>query len=436
MGNSNPVDAVSTRSQQIASLAKKYTKLHTLHHHIDTIWLTEAFRRTRKDGAVGVDGVSAATYAADLPQNLADLEGRLKSGSYFAPPGKRAWVPKGKHAQRPISICCFEDKVAQRAVAMVMEPIFEQEFLDCSHGFRRNRSPHNALNELFRQIRAMNGCWLLDADIKSYFDDVNKQHLRSFVRTRIRDGVINRLLGKWLKAGVMDDGLVHFPDTGVPQGGVLSPLLSNIYLHEVLDKWFTQEVLPRLSGRAFLLRFADDFVIGFAREEDARRVLSVLPKRFGRYGLTLHPEKTRLLHFVPPTDGHERTSFDFLGFTHYWGRSRKGNWIVKQTTRKSSMRKGLAKVWDYCRSSRHERLSDQCDMLNAMLRGHYQFFGITGNYRQLLRFFRRVRWSWRYWLNRRSHGQPMTWSKYLHVLDRFPLERPRVVHSVYASSQR
>jgi group II intron reverse transcriptase/maturase len=427
---------VSTRSQQIAERARQFPDegLRTLHHYIDQTWLHEAYDRTRKDGAVGIDGVDAATYAEDLTSNLLDLENRMKSGRYVAPHGKRAYVPKGKHGKRPISINCFEDKVAQRAVAMVYEPIFEEEFMDFSYGFRPHRSPHDALNKLFQQIQSMGGCWLLDADVESYFDKVNKQHLRDMVRSRVRDGVLDRLLGKWLHAGVMDDGLVTYPESGVPQGGVISPILSNIYLHYVLDEWFVKHVQPRLSGRAFMIRFADDFVMGFAEERDARRVLEVLPKRFGRYDLRLHPEKTRLLHFVPPERGDATTSFDFLGFTHRWERSRKGRWVVRQSTKKASMCKALAKIWETCRTHRHMSLKEQCQDLNRRLNGHYQYFGITGNHPNVYRFYRRVRRIWRYWLGKRDRSRAMPWRRFQQLLRHYPLAPPWIPHSVYHNS--
>ena len=297
-------EIISTRQEKLAELARIEPKrvLTTLAHHIDEVWLREAYRRTRKDGAVGVDGVTAAQYEADLEANLASLLERFKSGRYRAPAVRRVHIPKPGKAKktRPIGIPTLEDKVLQRAVLMVLEPIYEQDFLDCSYGFRPGRSAHQALDALWRGLMAMGGGWIIDLDIQSFFDDVDWDHLRRFLDQRVRDGVIRRAIGKWLNAGVMESGEVSHPERGTPQGGVVSPLLSNLYLHEVLDVWFEHEVKPRLRGRAFEVRFADDAALVFEREEDARRVLAVLSKRFAKYGLRLHPEKTRLVDFRSP----------------------------------------------------------------------------------------------------------------------------------------
>ena len=264
--------------------------------------LREAYRRTRQDAAVGVDGQTAAAYAANLEGNLRALLDCLHEGTYRAPPVRRVYIPKGDgRTTRPIGIPTFEDKVLQRAVAMVLEPVYEADFLDCSYGFRPGRSAHQAVATLRQEVMAMNGGWVVEVDIRSFFDDLDHGHLRSFLDRRVRDGVIRRVLHKWLKAGVLEQGTVHHPDTGTPQGGVISPLLANVYLHEVLDVWFEREVKPRLQGRGVLVRYADDFVLVFQQERDARRVLEVLPKRFGRFGLQLHPDKTRLVWLGQPS---------------------------------------------------------------------------------------------------------------------------------------
>jgi len=272
-----------------------------LAHHMDIDWLKEAYRKTRKDGAVGVDGQTAKDYAVDLEANLQSLLDRAKAGDpYKAPPVRRVYIPKGDGSLRPLGITTFEDKVLQRAVVMLLEPLYEQDFMDCSYGFRPKRSAHQALEAIWQQLMRMGGGWVLDVDIRQYFDTLDHGCLREILDKRMRDGVVRRLIGKWLKAGVLDQGCITFPETGTPQGGVVSPLLANIYLHEVLDVWFAQEVKPRLRGEAFLVRYADDFVMGFALEEDARRVLDVLPKRFEKYGLKIHPDKTRLVEFRKP----------------------------------------------------------------------------------------------------------------------------------------
>ncbi len=283
---------------------------------------------------------------------------------------------------------------------------------------------------------ALGGGWVIDLDIQSFVDNVDREQLRHFLDQRVRDGVIRRAIGKWLNAGVMEEGVVSHPERGVPQGGVVSPCLSNLYLHEVLDVWFEQEVKPRLQGRAFSIRFADDAVLGFEREEDARRVVEVLPKRFGKYGLTLHPEKTRLVDFRSPSrtgrGGSQRErSFEMLGFTHFWGRSRKGRWVVKRRTAKARFSRALKRVGQWCRRYRHWRVADQHAALSRKLRGHYAYYGITGNARALDRFRYEVERRWRKWLNRRSWAARLNWETFDCLRARYPLPPPRVVHSIY-----
>jgi RNA-directed DNA polymerase len=275
---------VSTKLERIAKLAKQMPSavLTSLSHHIDIEWLKEAHRRVRKDGAVGVDGQTADEYAKNLEANLQSLLDRAKSGDHYrAPPVRRVHIPKGDGSKtRPIGIPTFEDKVLQKAVAMALEAVYEQDFLPCSYGFRPGRGAHDALQALWEQTMAMGGGWVLEGDIEAFFDSVDHAKLREVLSQRVRDGVLTRLIGKWLRAGVMEEGMVRHPDTGTPQGGVISPLLANVFLHEVLDAWWERDVRPRLRGRAVLVRYADDFVMVFETEEDARRVAEVLPKRF------------------------------------------------------------------------------------------------------------------------------------------------------------
>lgn len=273
-------------------------------------------------------------------------------------------------------------------------------------------------------------CWVLEVDIRSSFDTVSHGHVREFVRKRVRDGVINRMVGKWLKAGVMEDGQIHYPSEGTPQGGVVSPLLSNIYLHEVLDLWFEQQVKPRLGGKAELIRYADDFAIVFADPGDAQRVMEVLPKRFDRYGLAIHEAKSRLLDFSRPAKGGDRKpeTFDFLGFRHYWGKSRKGNWVVRHKTAGKKLRGAIRRVYQWCRKNRHMPVEEQWQALCRKLTGHYGFYGITGNFRSLKGFFEQAKRSWRKWLNRRSRGRDMPWERFNRLLARYPLPAPRIVH--------
>jgi RNA-directed DNA polymerase len=433
---------VSTKLDRIATLAKQAPEMAftTLAHHIDLDWLREAYRRTRKDGATGIDGRTAAEYAARLEQNLRSLLDRAKSGAYRAPPVRRVNIPKGDGTQtRPIGIPTFEDKILQRAVAMVLEAIYEQDFLDGSYGFRPGRSAHQALERIQNEMVCMTGGggWVLEIDIARFFDTLDHGHLREMLHRRVRDGVLLRLIGKWLNAGVMEAGVLTHPESGTPQGGVVSPLLANVYLHEVLDVWFENVVKPRLKGHALLVRYADDAVMLFSREDDARRAMDVLPKRMEKYGLTLHPEKTRLVEFrrpthrPPPPDGdggRDRPgTFDFLGFTHHWGLSRRGKWIVKQRTARERFSRSLKRIAAWCKQSMHESVRWQWQTLSAKLRGHYGYFGITGNQRALECFKLHVREIWRRWLGRRSRSIRMTYERMDRLLERYALPPPRIV---------
>jgi RNA-directed DNA polymerase len=426
---------VSTKLERIATVAKETrgVPLSALAHHIDVQWLREAHRRTRKDGARGVDGQSAEQYAERLAENLQSLLDRAKSGAYRAPPVRRVHIPKGDGSQtRPIGIPTFEDKILQRAVAMVLEAVYEQEFHNFSYGFRPNRSAHQACEALQNTSVRMAGGWVVEVDIKKFFDTLDHGKLLEILRRRVRDGVILRLIGKWLNAGVIESAELSHPEAGTPQGGVISPLLANIYLHEVLDEWFVREVRPRLNGAAALARYADDFVFIFARKKDAERLLDVLPKRFGRYGLTLHPDKTRLVAFHRPdrSDGQKGGpgTFDLLGFTHHWGLSRNGKWVVRKRTAKDRFSRTLRRIRDWCRTHRHGDVESQRRVLAQKLNGHYAYFGVTSNYDALARLLREVKAIWRKWLSRRSQRSLLDWPAMLRLLERYPLPAPRIVH--------
>jgi group II intron reverse transcriptase/maturase len=397
---------------------------------MDLEWMREAYRRTRKDGAVGTDGLTADQYAEKLEENLQSLLDRAKAGTYRAPPVRRVHIPKGDGSKtRPIGIPAFEDKVLQRAVAMLLEPVYEGEFYDFSYGFRPRHSAHEALDALQRGIWDMGGGVVLEVDIKSFFDTLVHQQLRDLLCLRVVDGVVVRLVGKWLNAGVLEGGVVEHPTAGTPQGGVISPLLANIYLHEVFDKWWVESVLPRMRGQALAVRYADDLVMVFAESSDAERVAKVLPKRFGEYGLTLHPEKTRLVSFRMPRDTDEGSgsgSFDFLGFTHYWGRTRRGLWAPKRKTAKSRFSRALRAMNRWMSKVRHRPLSEQADTLGAKLRGHFNYYGLRGNSVAIGRFHYEVRRLWKKWLSRRSQRASMNWEKFAELERRHPLPPPRM----------
>ena len=438
---------ISTKLERIAKLARDAPGMAftTLAHHIDIAWLHEAYRRTRKDGAVGVDRQNAEQYAANLEGNLRALLNCAKAGTYRAPPVRRVHIPKGHGGEtRPIGIPTFEDKVLQRAVAMVLEAVYEQDFCNCSYGFRPRRSAHQALEVLRDHARDMTGGWVLEIDIRKFFDVLDHRHLREFLRRRVLDGVLLRLIGKWLNAGVVEEGVITYPDSGSQQGGVISPILANIFLHEVLDTWFEHVVKPRLSGQAQMIRYADDAVLLFTNEADARKVFDVLPKRFGKYGLTLHPEKTRLVEFRRPMrfspSGENRRrkpeTFDMLGFTHYWSVSRKGNWVIVRKTAKDRFRRSLKRIGDWCREHLHDDVRSQQQALAEKLRGHYGYFGIIGNSAAISRFLYEVRRVWRKWLHRRSRAARMSWERMDGLLERYPLPMPRIARPFLPTSSK
>ena len=432
-------ESVSTKQERIAMLAREnpLMAISTLSHYIDYEWVEHAYDCTRKTGAVGVDGQTAQEYAANLEPNLLGLIDRLKSGSYRAPPVRRHYIDKADGSgKRGLGIPSFEDKVAQRAVVMLLEPIYGIDFNDCSYGYRKGCSAQGALQAIRRGITNNGGRWALDADIRKFFDSLDHAKLREFLARRVTDGVVRRLIDKWLKAGVLEEGQLTIPETGTPQGGVISPLLANIFLHYVLDEWFGKEVQPRLRGPSTLVRFADDFVMLFAYKDDAQRVLEVLGKRLGRFGLELHPDKTCTVDFryrAKPLEDESaeslKTSFDFLGFTHVWVKSRKGQTVVRQLTGKDRFARAKRAINEQCRKMRHWMVRDQHQRLCSMLRGHFGYFGITGNGKRLASLRYQAERCWRKWLGRRSTKSTLPWPVFKRILERFPLPPARIVHS-------
>lgn len=429
----NP-DPVSTKRERIATLAKQSPQMAftSLNHHLDGALLCRAWELTRRDAAVGVDGQTYDEYTQGLYRRLDSLEDRAKSGSYCAPPVRRVHIPKGSGSEtRPLGIPTVEDKILQRAVVMLLEPIYEQDFHDGSYGFRPGRSAHQALDAMRSTLMDWGGGWVLEVDIRKFFDTLDHRHLREFLQRRVRDGVLRRLIDKWLKAGVMEEGTIRYPESGSPQGGVISPLLANIYLHYVLDEWFQQQVQPGLRGRAKLVRYADDFVILFTNESDAREVHAALGERFSQYGLTLHPEKTRLVDLRHPCHtgrrlGSRPGTFDLLGFTVYWGRTRRGGWAIQTRTAASRLRRTVESINQWCRRNRHKSIPEQHAALVRKLRGHFAYYGRPGNYDALQRVLRLVTKLWHKWLSRRSWKSYLSWSAINQILSRHPLPQPRI----------
>ena len=444
MTDTQRLEHVFTVQQRIAQVARErpHEEFTSLNHYLDVEWLRAAYERVKPDSAPGVDGQSWADYGKDLERNLLSLLNRVKSGSYVAPPVKRVQIPKGDGKEtRPIGMPTIEDKVLQRAVVMLLEPIYEQDFKYFSYGFRPGRSAHEALSCIWSQSTTNRIAWILDVDVRKYFDTLKHACLGGLLDLRVRDGVLRRLIGKWLHAGVLDRGQLSYPEEGTPQGGVISPLLANIYLHYVLDCWYVESVRPHMNGRTFLVRYADDFILGFEHKEDADKVYRVLFQRFEKYGLSLHAEKTRLVPFgrpedttePPKTDGPSAGTFDFLGFTHYWGKSREGRWVIRRKTSRKRFGRSLQRVSQWCRKNLHEPLRVQVEGLGRKLNGHFGYFGITGNSAALQQYRREVIRIWRRWLARRGDPKGMPWDRMNRLLAFFYLPEARVVHSIYAA---
>ncbi|MDH3317874.1 MAG: group II intron reverse transcriptase/maturase [Gammaproteobacteria bacterium] len=400
---------------------------------VEALW--EAFYSLRKDAAAGVDGVTFRDYEKQAIGNIRELHGRLKGKRYRVQPLRRIYIPKEDGRTRPISIPALEDKIVQKAVVTLLEAIYEQDFRSCSYGFRPGRNAHQALDEVGRSLCREPISCVLELDIVSYFDSIVRQQLMQMIERRIGDGSILRLIRKWIHVGVVDDGRLLLSETGTGQGQTISPLLANVYLHHVLDLWVENEVRPRLKGKVIEVRYADDAVLCFQYLEDAQKVLQVLPKRFAKYGLTLHPEKTRLVPFgrnalaQAERDGTQPATFDFLGFTHICTRSRRGRFTVHVKTMKKRLKRAFLALAEWCRVHRHDAVDQQQQLLNAKLRGHYQYYGRPTNYRSLWQFHRGVRRLWHKWLTRRTRGRTLSWQRYQQLLRRYPLLRPRIMHA-------
>jgi len=431
------LEAMSPGLLKVVERAKREPegRFHALAHLIDVPALGRAYRRQRSDAAVGVDGVTKEQYGQALEANLQDLHARLKAQRYRHQPIRRVHIPKAQGKTRPMGISAFEDKVVQDAVREVLEVIYEQDFLECSYGFRPGRSAHDAVRILKRSVDQGEVRWIFEADIVSFFDSLDRTELKKMLEVRVADGSLLRLIGKCLHVGVLDGEAVLEPEWGTVQGSVLSPLLGNVYLHYVLDRWFETEVKPRLRGKATLIRYCDDFIIGFEREDDARRVLAVLEKRLGRFGLTLHPDKTRLLPFGRPPlaqqSGKGPATFDFLGFTFYWARSRKGYWRMWCKTRRASLRRAKQAIYDWCRRHRHQPVEAQHAALGRRLRGHFNYFGVSGNFRSLLRLVEATKRAWYKWLCRRSQRKRLNWERFTDLLRQKPLPHPRITIRIW-----
>lgn len=424
---------------KVAERAKRHpeVKMLALAHHIDEPALERAYRRLRRGAAVGVDEVTVEKYGERLAENLQALRARMKAGQYRHQPIRRVNIPKDNGTTRPIGISTVEDKIVQGALRDVLEAIYEQDFLDCSYGFRPGRSAHDAIRALKGVVDRGEANYFVEADIVSFFDSIDRKVLMEMLRGRIADEKLMRLVGKCLHVGVLDGERILEPDEGTAQGSSLSPLLGNIYLHYVLDVWFQREIQPQLRGRSALVRYADDFVLCFQFEEDAEQVWKILGKRFEQYSLALHPKKTRCFSFRPPRDGDDSggATFDFLGFTSYWRRTRSGQTRMAFRTRGARLRRAINAATEWCRRHRHDPVGEQHLALTRKLKGHYNYFGVNGNIHALheLRYW--VTRAWRSWLDRRSQRARMTWKRFRELLTRYPLPAPRIRVQIWGPRQ-
>lgn len=425
---------LSTKLHRITETAKQKSYVfRTLAHLITEEALAWSFRELRRDAAAGVDEVSARGYEQNLSANLRDLHQRLRERRYQAQPLRRVYIEKEDGKQRPLSIPVLEDKIVQKAVSVLLEGIYEQDFLSCSYGYRPRRNAHQAVEAIRQQITVGKVSYVLEVDVQDYFGSVVRSELKSMLQKRIQDQDLLRLIGKWLHVGVVEDGRLLMTENGTYQGSVISPILANVYLHEVLDLWVEEAVKPRMRGEISLYRFADDFVVCFQYRSDAERFQEVLSKRFAKYGLKLHPDKTRLMAFGRFAEQEARRNgrrkpetFGFLGFTFYCGISRAGRFVVKCKTMSKRLRRGLLRWGQWCRQNRHYRLREQRERLRVVLHGHYQYYGLPANYRSLEQFYRGTIRLWRKWLGRRDRATVMTWQKFNEILQAYPLPRPRI----------
>ncbi len=422
---------MSTVELQITERARKHPHqaLTNLSHFINEEMLSSSYQNLNKNSSPGVDGQYWYDYDTESQSRFPVLLSEFKSGKYRAPAIKRVYIDKGKTGKRPLGIPTIEDKILQESVRGVMSPVYEEIFKDFSYGFRKKRSAHQAIIFMFNEVSFKGLHYIIDADIKNYFGSINHAVLREFLALRVCDGVIRRTVNKWLKAGILEDEQLTQPKEGTPQGGLISPLLSNIYLHYVLDVWFSEEIQPLLSGKSFIVRYADDFVLGFENPSDAKRVMNVLPKRFKKYDLELHPDKTKIVD-LKSKRGEGGRSFDFLGFTHFLGKSRKGNVVLKRKTSSKKLTLAIHKVQDWIKVNRHRKLNELIPELNAKLRGHYNYYGLTFNSNGINRYFEQVKRSLHKWLNRRGGKPVWSWTRFVKLINEWqPLFKPKIYHS-------
>jgi group II intron reverse transcriptase/maturase len=418
-----------------AAQKDKKRKFTSLLHHLTPALLQASFFALKKQAAPGVDGETWCDYAVEFEQRIDDLHGRIHRGAYRAKPSKRLYILKPDGRRRPLGIAALEDKIVQQAARTVLECIYEQDFLGFSYGFRPGRGCHQALDALFVGITTRKVNWIIDADIRGFFDHISHEWLMKFLEQRIADKRLLRLLKKWLRAGVSEDGEWSPTKVGTPQGAVISPLYANVFLHSVLDLWIHEWRTRDATGEVTIVRYADDFVIGFREETDARRCLAALKERFATFGLALHPEKTRLIDFgryaeerrAKRGDGPPET-FDFLGFTHISGKTRRGDFTIHRKTSRKKFQAKLADLKEKISRRRHDDLAQVGAWLQRVVRGWYQYYAVPGNYTRLRQFRDAIQDRWLRTLRRRSQrGRRLTWEKFSKLCTRW-LPTPKILH--------
>jgi RNA-directed DNA polymerase len=420
------------RIRRVARERKK-ERFTALLHHVDTELLEAAFYELEENAAAGVDGLTWREYQAKLERNLADLHARVHRGAYRARPSRRVYIPKADGGQRPLAVAALEDKIVQRATAAVLNVIYEEDFRAISYGFRPGRSAHDALDALVVGIEHTRVNWIVDADIRSFFDTVSQEWLIRFVEHRVGDPRVIRLIQKWLKAGVLEDGIVRVSNRGTGQGAVISPLLANVYLHYALDLWALRWREHEASGDMIIVRYADDFIVGFEHEADARCFLAQMRERLEKFALTLHPEKTRLIEFGRfAADNRKRRglgkpeTFNFLGFTFICGKSRKGRFLIKRKTRRDRMRVKLRMIKEEMWRRMHQPIPAQGKWLMRVVNGYFNYHAVPTNYRALAGFRDEIIRRWRSVIRRRSQNGHLTWDRMLKLAhDWLPQPHPR-----------
>lgn len=412
-----------------------------LAHLLSAGFLKECYYSLGRDRASGIDGVSWSEYGKDLDENLTGLVVRMKAKRYKPQPARRVYIPKNEHERRPLGLPALEDKIVQKGISRILEAVYEADFLDCSYGFRPGRNCHLAINAVDKTIMTNPVNHVIEADIKGYFDNVSHKWLMEFLGVRIKDPSFLLLIRRFLKAGYFEAGRIVASEQGTPQGGNLSPMLSNIFLHYVLDLWFEKKVKPRLRGACYLVRYADDFICMAQYADESQRIKQALVTRFAKFDLELHPEKTRIIRFGryerenAKRQNRRANTFDFLGFTHYCDTSRRGKFIVGRKTSRKKFRMKCKEMNNWLRKIRNCRKAKEWwPVLQARLRGHYQYYGISGNMRSLQRFYSlTVRMTLK-WLNRRSQCRSFSWKMFNKYLEHYPLPEPKIVHNLYTLS--